>query len=93
MAIIKPNLISSRSLRDFAVQVPDCLIWLAASVLLHTTLLPGCLAAQTWKSGQDSPVHESDLLLPLSGKSISIEDDAVRLSVDQKSGALVEFLF
>ena len=28
MAIMKRKLISSRSLQEFAVQVPDCLVWL-----------------------------------------------------------------
>jgi hypothetical protein len=79
-------------LPGLAVQVPDCLVWFAGSVLLCLTLVPRNVAAQTWKSGQDSPVHDSDRLLPLSGKTISIEDDEVRLSFDQGSGALLEFL-
>jgi uncharacterized protein DUF6259 len=93
LAIMERKGISSRSLRDFGVQVPDCLIWLSACVLFCITLVPCNLAAQTWKSGQDSPVHDSDRLLSLSGKTISIEDDDVRLSVDERSGALLEFLF
>src|SRR5579871_845058 len=45
-----------------------------------------------WLSGQDSPVHDSDLRLPLSPKIVAIENDYVRISFDGVSGALIAFL-
>jgi hypothetical protein len=43
-------------------------------------------------SGQDSPVHDSDLRMPTSGKVIAIEDENVRVGFDAVSGALIEFV-
>jgi hypothetical protein len=40
-------------------------------------------------SGRDSPVHDSDRMIPLSGKTISLEDDEVRVTFDGVSGALL----
>jgi hypothetical protein len=50
------------------------------------------LQAQDWKSGQDSPVHDSDRLTPVSGRSVVIENEDVRLAFDNVTGALVEFV-
>ena len=68
-------------------------------LLLNATLVVGVLACfaapvpgQQWRSGQDSPVHDSDRLIPLSGKVETLENDDVRVSFDSVSGALVEFL-
>lgn len=47
---------------------------------------------EDWKSGQDSPVHDSDRLLPIGGRTVSIENDAVRIGFDVATGALVDFL-
>ena len=52
----------------------------------------GCLTAQDWKSGQDSPVHDSDRLVPVSGQTVAIENDEVRVAFDSVSGALTEFV-
>jgi hypothetical protein len=41
-------------------------------------------------SGQDSPVHDSDLRTPVSGRIAFIENDDVRVAFDSVSGALVE---
>lgn len=68
-------------------------------------LLPGCMAtatlvvaiqapigsAQDWKSGQDSPVHDSDRLYPASTKSILLENNQLSVSFDQSTGALLSF--
>lgn len=51
----------------------------------------GQSSSQDWKSGQDSPVHDSDRLYPLTSASIVLENDRVRLAFDQHTGALVEF--
>ncbi len=66
---------------------------LAASLLLCLTITAANGMAQNWKSGQDSPVHDSDRLIPLSGRTVSIEDGDIRLTFDQRSGALLDFLF
>ncbi len=50
------------------------------------------LAAESWKSGQDSPVHDSDLLMPVSGRRVVIENHNVRLVFDEISGALLELV-
>lgn len=42
-----------------------------------------------WKSGQDSPVHDSDRLTPLSTRTVSLEDPDVKVGFDSVSGALV----
>jgi hypothetical protein len=59
---------------------------------LLCVILTNCAIAQDMKSGQDSPVHDSDRPTPLSGKITTIEDGDVRLGFDSVSGALVEFV-
>lgn len=44
-----------------------------------------------WKSGQDSPVHDSDRLYPIGSRSIVLENDHLYLAFDQHTGALVKF--
>lgn len=59
------------------------------SVLLCTA---GALAAQnTWLSGQDSPVHDSDRLTLISGQTVTLENADVKIGFDAVSGALVDF--
>lgn len=48
-------------------------------------------AADHWKSGQDSPVHDSDRLYPLGSQRISLENDSVLIEFDQHTGALTHF--
>ena len=48
-------------------------------------------AGQDVKSGQDSPVHDSDRLYPLGDQRISLENDAVLLEFDRDTGALTHF--
>ncbi len=64
----------------------------AAFSLFGIALLSGVARAQNWLSGQDSPVHDSDRMTPLSGKTIAIENADVRVAFDAVSGALVEFV-
>jgi hypothetical protein len=47
--------------------------------------------AQDWKSGQGSPVHDSDRLYPLSPKRIALENADVRVEFDATTGALTRF--
>jgi hypothetical protein len=47
--------------------------------------------AQDWKSGQDSPVHDSDRLYPIGTHSIVLENDRVAVSFDEHTGALLSF--
>jgi hypothetical protein len=54
-------------------------------------LAPAGGRAQDWKSGQGSPVHDSDRLYPLSSESIVLENDSVAVIFDQKTGALLGF--
>jgi hypothetical protein len=82
------KLISASKLRACTRKAPDYPLWLVALLFLCAALA----TAQDWKSGQDSPVHDSDGLIPTSGKTISIEDGDIRLTFDQRSGALLEFL-
>lgn len=65
-------------------------VWLVSILCLYISLVYGREAPQDWKSGQNSPVHGSDRLVPLSGKSIFIENDDIRLALDARSGAVVE---
>lgn len=53
---------------------------------------PGKDRPEDWKSGQDSPVHDSDRLVPLSLKTVALENDLVRIGFDQRSGAMTEFV-
>jgi hypothetical protein len=48
-------------------------------------------AAQDWKSGEDSPVHDSDRLYSLGHQRISLENDAILVEFDQDTGALTHF--
>ena len=65
------------------------LIFLACAGALF---FPGARAqGWNWPSGNDSPVHDSDRLTPVSGKTAIIENDDVRLGFDSVSGALVQF--
>lgn len=65
-----------------------------------TMIAAGALGAQAnaqskpedWKSGQGSPVHDADRLLPIGNRTVSIESDAVRIGFDVATGALVDFL-
>jgi Domain of unknown function (DUF6259) len=79
--------VTSRLFRiSFAIAGPA-----SVSLLLSMT----CLNAQTsaaMKSGQASPAYDSDRQMPVSGKSVVIENDDVRLAFDSKSGAMVEFV-
>ncbi|MBS1815022.1 MAG: hypothetical protein JSS87_09130 [Acidobacteria bacterium] len=47
---------------------------------------------EDWKSGQDSPVHDSDRLLPIGGHTVALENADVRIGFDVATGALVDFL-
>ena len=62
-------------------------------VMLAAALLCGlsCVHAQNWKSGQGSPVHDSDRLYPLDPKPVVLENEHLSLSFDQVTGALVAF--
>ena len=66
--------------------VASCLTAVSSSFLLKAQ------APKNWASGQDSPVHDSDLRTPVSGKVIAIEDDDVRIGFDAVSGALIELI-
>src|ERR1019366_6470848 len=46
--------------------------------------------SQDWKSGQDSPVHDSDRQYPVSGKQLVLENPSLRISFDQRTGAIIE---
>ena len=48
--------------------------------------------SQDWKSGQGSPVHDSDRLYPIGSRSIVIENDHLYLAFDQHTGALIKFV-
>ena len=45
-----------------------------------------------WKSGQGSPVHDADRLLPIGNRRVLLENEYVRLAVDSSTGAIVEYL-
>jgi len=60
------------------------------SVVLLLGLAGTLRAQEPWLSGQDSPVHDSDRLTPLSGQTITIENNDVRASFDAVSGALID---
>ena len=47
---------------------------------------------QEWLSGQDSPVHDSDLPTPVSGNVLPLENEDVRIGFDAVSGALIELV-
>ena len=52
---------------------------------------PGVGAPQTWKSGEDSPVHDADRAYPVSGRAIVLENRSIKIAFDDQSGALIEF--
>jgi hypothetical protein len=60
-------------------------------LMLVVALLPGVVCAQDWKSGQDSPVHDSDRLYAVSGNPIALENNQLSLSFDRETGALLSF--
>ena len=62
------------------------------SVLALLCLTGTSWAQKQWLSGQDSPSYDSDRLIPVSSRTVTIENDDVRLSFDAVSGALVEFV-
>ncbi len=66
---------------------PGCVI-----ALMLMCCLQCLLCAQDWKSGQGSPVHDSDRLYPIGTKSIVIEDDRLSLTFDESTGALIGFV-
>lgn len=49
-------------------------------------------APENWKSGKDSPLHDSDRLIPVSGKAVTLENNLVRVSFDARSGAMIELV-
>lgn len=57
--------------------------------LMFVCCLQSLVWPQDWKSGQGSPVHDSDRLYPLGAKSISIENDRLSLTFDENTGALI----
>jgi hypothetical protein len=58
---------------------------------LAIALLLGAGHSQDWKSGQGSPVHDSDHLYPLDSQRIVLENSRLSIAFDQKTGALVAF--
>jgi hypothetical protein len=66
------------------------LIVLAAALSL---VMFAAVSLTDFKSGQGSPMHDSDRLTPMSGKSVSIENDNLKVTFDQGSGALTGFIF
>lgn len=72
-----------------------CTIQRCASILflfIIALVVAGDAQDDGWKSGQDSPVHDSDRLYTLSGQRIVLENDHLLLAFDQRTGALVEFV-
>lgn len=62
----------------------------AMAAVAHTSSTQG--KTEDWKSGQDSPVHDSDRLLPIGNRTVALENEHVRVAFDEGTGALVEFL-
>jgi Domain of unknown function (DUF6259) len=62
-----------------------------AAVAAITGRAQGEQRPEDWKSGKDSPVHDADRLVPVSGRTMTLEDEFVRISFDDRSGAIVEF--
>ncbi len=91
MFILSGDSMKTRTDKEFCV---NCLkkIGTVTGIAIAALLLGVSAQAQQWLSGQDSPVHDSDRMTPLSGKTIVIEDDDVRVGFDAVSGALVEFV-
>lgn len=59
-------------------------------LVLCCSFIPGLQAQQAWKSGQDSPVHDSDQVYAVSGGGIVLENQKMRIAFDDKSGALIQ---
>lgn len=66
-------------------------IALSAILCGATVFSAFAVRAQDWKSGQDSPVHDSDRLYPIGTHSIVLENDRVAVSFDEHTGALLSF--
>ncbi|MGB7266717.1 MAG: DUF6259 domain-containing protein [Terracidiphilus sp.] len=62
-----------------------------AVLMLVCAWYPSKAYAQNWKSGQDSPVHDSDRLYSVTGNPITIENARLSLSFDPGTGALLSF--
>ncbi len=58
---------------------------------LVSALVAGTIRAQEWRSGQDSPVHDSDRLYPVKGDPIVLENKEISIAFDRETGALVAF--
>ena len=65
------------------------LLWFMIALITAARAQP--TSAQSWKSGQGSPVHDSDLLYPIGTKTIVLENAHLAIAFDQHTGALVEF--
>jgi Domain of unknown function (DUF6259) len=61
---------------------------LAAAILIGLSHSSACVA-QDWKSGQDSPVHDSDRLYPIHGEPLVLANNRMALSFDRETGALI----
>jgi hypothetical protein len=60
-------------------------------ILLLLVAAAATIPAQDFKSGQDSPVHDSDRLYSLGNKRISLENDSTLIEFDETTGALTRF--
>lgn len=93
-----PNKIAEDTVNETRVVVYHHSRWRYSTVPWFVALcfLLSASSGMAWeeltKSGQNSPVNDSDRLVPLSGKNVVIENDDVRLAFDQVSGALIEFV-
>src|SRR5580704_67898 len=67
----------------------------AAGLLVAIALACGTSANRAYpqdsKSGQDSPVHDSDRLYSIGAGQIVLENEHLSLAFDQHTGALVKF--
>jgi hypothetical protein len=62
------------------------------AILLFISFAPFSFGVtHEWKSGQGSPVHDSDRLYPLGQKRVSLENGAIRIEFDRDTGALTYF--
>jgi uncharacterized protein DUF6259 len=62
-----------------------------AACLLLIPIAQRPATGQDFKSGQDSPVHDSDRLYSIGHQRVSLENDAILVEFDQKTGALTHF--
>lgn len=65
--------------------------WLFAMASVLSLQIPAY--PRDFKSGEDSPVHDSDRIVPVSGKLATLENDEVRISFDAESGAITAFVY